>query len=91
MMEWNGNNGGSCRCGARWAGVTAAHCAAAGCHQTFGGVGLFDDHRKAGQCVEPLRLDLVLTEDMTGAPVWRKPAVKGSDSTLAGPGAAEAA
>lgn len=41
-----------CRCGARWAGSTTAHCAGT-CHLTFSGVSTFDAHRANGQCRRP--------------------------------------
>lgn len=47
---------------------TQAHCAAAGCHATFGGVSLFDRHRRRGECLPPA--DLGMTE-VRG--VWRIP------------------
>lgn len=42
-------------CDNRWSGVSRAHCAQ--CHRTFGGVELFDRHRRdvkgAGTCLDP--------------------------------------
>lgn len=42
-------------CDSRWSGVSRAHCT--GCHRTFGGVNLFDRHRRdvrgEGTCVDP--------------------------------------
>lgn len=57
-----GGNGasrvGACCCGARWAGLCMAHCG--GCHRTFGGVTLFDQHRSVegehGACLDPAQL-----------------------------------
>lgn len=43
-----------------------AHCSV--CHATFGGITSFTDHRKNGQCVEPLHAGLVLSDG-----VWRTP------------------
>lgn len=44
-------------CEATWTGVTTAHCAADGCHQTFASVALFDAHRsqdgERGACIPP--------------------------------------
>jgi hypothetical protein len=40
-------------CTNTWTGVSAAHCGAAGCHETFAGVGAFDYHRRGGTCVPP--------------------------------------
>lgn len=44
-------------CNNRWNGISRCHCAAAGCHQTFGGIGLFDRHRRdvkgVGTCLDP--------------------------------------
>lgn len=50
--------GASCNgCGNTWTGLSRAHCAAEGCHRTFGSVGLFDRHRssagKHGTCLDP--------------------------------------
>jgi hypothetical protein len=33
----------SCRCGATWGGANRCHCS--GCHETWSGVTLFDQHR----------------------------------------------
>ena len=52
----------SCRCGARWAGVSAAHCAAEGCHRTFTGVNGFDRHRIGGTCTDPATLGMRIAE-----------------------------
>lgn len=47
----------TCRCGASWTALGAAHCSGAGCHQTFATVALFDLHRTGtsehGRCREP--------------------------------------
>lgn len=44
-----------------------AHCTV--CHKTFGGIRLFDRHRKDGVCLDPAGLGMVLTEKG----VWRVP------------------
>ena len=45
----------TCRCGARWTALGAAHCAA--CHNTFSGPSNFDLHRSTagehGRCRPP--------------------------------------
>lgn len=41
----------SCRCQARWAGMSTAHCAT--CHLTFTGPSAFDTHRRGGECTTP--------------------------------------
>jgi hypothetical protein len=46
-----------------------AHCGAADCHQTFGGVGTFDKHRRNGECLAPAELGLRLDH----AGVWHRP------------------
>lgn len=47
----------TCRCGAAWTALGAAHCATDQCHRTFSAVDLFDRHRQAygehGRCVDP--------------------------------------
>lgn len=43
-------------------GTTLAHCAATGCHRTFGSVGDFDRHRRDGRCLRPESLGLVLAD-----------------------------
>ena len=44
-------------CDATWTGLSVAHCAAAGCHETFASPALFDAHRSAegerGACIPP--------------------------------------
>jgi hypothetical protein len=45
-----------------------AHCAARGCHRTFGGVGNFDRHRRDGKCLLPSELGMVLKQG-----IWRVP------------------
>jgi hypothetical protein len=44
-------------CTATWTGLAVCHCAAAGCHQTFGSISLFDAHRSQagehGHCLDP--------------------------------------
>lgn len=55
-----------CKCGATWTGVARAHCTADDCHQTFGGVTSFDQHRIAnagrGKCKDPAKMGLIQTE-----------------------------
>lgn len=46
-----------------------AHCAAEGCHVTFGGVGGFDRHRRDGECLTPAKIGY--TADSRG--VYRAP------------------
>lgn len=47
---------------------TNAHCSA--CHRTFGGITGFDRHRRGGQCLSPLTLDM--HADHNG--IWRSAA-----------------
>lgn len=46
-----------------------AHCGARKCHQTFGGVRGFDEHRKDGQCLDPANLGMALSD----LGIWRRP------------------
>jgi hypothetical protein len=82
-------------CTAEWTGLTRAHCAALGCHQTFASVALFDAHRSAaglhGACLAPAH---VLTK--TGKRVmelrdgvWRGPAMTREQIEKAWPKKAE--
>ena len=52
-------------CDNRWPGVSRAHCAA--CHRTFGGFGLFDQHRRdvrgQGTCLDPETIFREVGED----------------------------
>lgn len=45
----------TCRCGARWTDLRAAHCGS--CHRSFSSVALFDRHRSVagdhGACLNP--------------------------------------
>ncbi|WP_458523948.1 FDXHR family putative zinc-binding protein [Mycobacteroides abscessus] len=38
-------------CDSTWTGLTTCHCS--GCHQTFGGISAFDQHRRASKCLSP--------------------------------------
>lgn len=53
-------------CASRWRGVSRCHCA--GCHRTFGGLGMFDAHRRdvkgKGTCLDPEALGLHLVSDV---------------------------
>jgi hypothetical protein len=62
----------SCACGARWTGLTRAHCS--GCHLTFSGITAFDLHRRGGGCVDPSTL-LALVQDEAGT--WGYPSGDG--------------
>lgn len=61
---------GGCACGQRWTGARTAHCGA--CHQTFGGVNAFDQHRstagRLGSCTAPEALGLEFRRN-----AWRGP------------------
>jgi hypothetical protein len=63
--------GASNRCGNTCVRPTPsqAHCAALGCHRTFGGVTGFDAHRKDGECINPTTLGMVLSDHG----IWRTP------------------
>ena len=54
-----------------------AHCGA--CHETFGGVSLFDRHRREGVCLRPMALG---AEARSG--VWRIPATPEERQRLSG-------
>jgi hypothetical protein len=45
-----------CRCGARWSGLSTAHCGS--CHVTFTSVTAFDRHRRGGRCLDPVEAGL---------------------------------
>lgn len=62
----------ACRCGTRWSGERAAHCAAAGCHQTFTTVGNFDRHRRGGTCHDPATIGLT-ERTRSGYTLWSQP------------------
>ena len=47
---------------------TQAHCAAAGCHRTFGSVTEFDRHRRGGRCLDPTGLGLVEARQVWASP-----------------------
>lgn len=57
-----------CDAGCKRPTKTQAHCAARGCHRTFGGVGNFDRHRRDGRCLPPETLGMSLV-----AEIWRVP------------------
>jgi hypothetical protein len=61
---------GTCRCGARWTGLSRAHCAA--CHDTFTTVTNFDRHRRNGRCVDPASVGLIFKNGL-----WRQPTPMG--------------
>lgn len=48
-----------CRCGARWAGTSTAHCGAQ-CHKIFSGPSTFDAHRRNGECLDPASVGMSL-------------------------------
>jgi hypothetical protein len=41
----------SCLCGRQWTGLAQAHCPT--CHEHFGSVHGFDQHRRSGHCQHP--------------------------------------
>lgn len=62
-------------CGRSWTGLRTAHCG--GCHETFSGVSLFDEHRnqhgERGSCRDPRTGaigEVVLVDG-----VWHRPAM----------------
>lgn len=62
------SNGHTCGgCPSHWTGLSVAHCGA--CHETFSAVGLFDQHRRSGQCVDPATLTGMSRRDG----MWRGP------------------
>lgn len=51
------------RCGAKWRGPSRAHCGR--CHETFGSVSAFDEHRAKGvkgECATPAKIGMVQRE-----------------------------
>ena len=65
-------------CTETWTALTACHCS--GCHRTYAGVGMFDQHRsqygERGSCLDPA----TLINQKTGEPLmffregmWRGP------------------
>jgi hypothetical protein len=50
---------GCTHCESRWDGLKTAHCSA--CHETFTTPGVFDKHRREGNCLPPQEAGLVLT------------------------------
>jgi len=64
------------KCGARWSGMQTSHCAR--CHQTFGGVGGFDRHRKDGKCLVPVDIGMSLLPGRAFA-VWGMPHTEPSE------------
>lgn len=66
-------------CGARWSGTQTSHCAR--CHQTFGGVGHFDQHRKDGQCQDPAKIGLTLLPGRAFR-CWGRPDGTGTTANL---------
>jgi hypothetical protein len=67
-------------CKKRWEAKAIAHCT--GCHKTFKSVNAFDQHRKAGKCLDPASIgmsekDGVWRKEFTGAGFWAKGEDKG--------------
>lgn len=63
------------RCGSSWTGLSAAHCAAPGCHRTFTSISAFDLHQKGAEklvCKEPSECGLVAKSRAWGI-VWGWP------------------
>lgn len=64
-------------CEATWTGLSVAHCGC--CHETFGGVQLFDAHRSAdgerGACIPPAEVQGRAGEQRLffRAGMWRGP------------------
>ena len=54
-------------CDARWTDKRLAHCGA--CHRSFGGVGLFEQHRRAFACLDPATIEGLRLADG----IWRGP------------------
>jgi hypothetical protein len=64
---------GCARCESRWDGLRTAHCSA--CHETFTTPGVFDKHRRDGNCLPPQEAGLVLTR--RAYPCWTTPSRPG--------------
>lgn len=58
-------------CDSRWTGLNAAHCS--GCHQTFSGITLFDQHRVLYVCKHPQRMKVGGLPLVLDNGVWRGP------------------
>lgn len=71
----------TCRCGASWTGQRTAHCAARNCHRTFSAPGLFDRHRRNGECVDPAGIDDMEFRDG----MWRGPELPAGTYSRTGP------
>jgi hypothetical protein len=57
-----------------------AHCTGPhSCHRTFSGVGPFDEHRRDGQCADPLTLGMEPNQHG----VWRHPSTDEDRARLA--------
>lgn len=56
-MERNAPRGTRCT-GLGCAVPTASQCHCTVCHETFGGISLFDKHRKEGWCLNPQALEM---------------------------------
>lgn len=63
-------------CDNTWTGVSRCHCSA--CHQTFGGISTFDQHRKRDSCLQAESLGL---ENVAG--VWKDRSVEFDASVFA--------
>lgn len=60
------------RCWTRWGGALTAHCGT--CHATFTRPSGFDRHRRAGACIHPGLVGLVVTRRTpNGGPIWGYP------------------
>lgn len=51
---------GCARCSDRWDGHNTSHCSV--CHETFTTARIFGSHRRAGKCLTPQEIGLVLSQ-----------------------------
>ncbi len=59
-------------CDNTWTGMSFCHCSAQSCHRTFGGLEMFDRHRRGGQCADPSDWgdDARLVDGIWRGPEW---------------------
>lgn len=69
-------------CDNTWTGQTFCHCK--GCHRTFSGLGVFDEHRKGGdRCLDPTTITKTPGhQDARG--IWRGPEISDEAKIKAG-------
>lgn len=66
-------------CTETWTGISRAHCSAEGCHQTFSGLSLFDQHRRRDTCLPPFELTIAGEPLRLVDGIWRSPEMSDDD------------